>query len=277
MVTKIIESPHRFKERICAYGGAGTGKSTITLNIARYRPMDTFHIIDMDYSMTYERLLATEYQDVLEQGNVIIHEIDAEWSAFAQQFADIVEKEDSENAWLTIDPATVTWEIVQAWWLETVQGTDIADYMAQLRRDTGDSKEYSAALAEAMQWPAINKQYQQKFYRNLHKWRGHSIICCEAAELGRQEGQDEQALYGFIGYKPKGQKAMPHASATNIFLDHPKINEWRFTTAKDRGRELQEKTPLEEFAIDYLVDVGGWEMKMQRAAKKPTAKKAAAK
>ena len=264
MVTKYIESPHRFKERILAYGGAGTGKSTITLNIARYRPDDTFHVIDMDYSMTYERLLATEYQDVMDQGNVIIHEVDAEWEAFTDQFADIVNDADPENSWLTIDPATVTWEIVQAWWLDTVQGTDIADYMAQLRRDTKDSKEYSAALAEAMQWPAINKQYQQKFYRNLHKWRGHSIIVCEATELGRQADVDDKALYGFIGYKPKGQKTLPHASATNIFLDHPKIDQWRYTTAKDRGRELQDKAPMDEFAIDYLVEVGGWELKMRK-------------
>lgn len=261
-VQKIIVSPHRFKERILAYGGAGVGKSTITLNIARYCPDATFHVIDLDYSMTYERLLATEYQDVGDRGNVVVHEIDPEWEGFAAKFSEIVAAADPETDWITIDPVTVTWEMVQAWWLDTVQGTDIADYMAQLRRDTKDSKEYSASLAEAMQWPAINKQYQQKFYRVFHQWRGHSVLVCEAAELGRQEDGDVRDLYGFIGYKPKGQKTIPHVSATNIFLDHPKRDEWRYTTAKDRGRELQEKVAMDEFAIDYLVDVGGWEQKM---------------
>jgi len=264
-VKKIIQSPHRFKERILVYGGAGVGKSTITLNIARHRPDDTFHVIDMDYSMTYERLLQTEYQDVEEQGNVIVHEIDAEWEEFTEKFAEIIANGDPDTDWLTIDPVTVTWEIVQAWWLDTVQGTDIADYMAQLRKDTDDSKQYSAALAEAMQWPAVNKQYQQKFYRNFHKWRGHSILVSEAAELARTADQDDKALYGFIGYKPKGQKTMPHAAATNVFLDHPKQDTWRFTTAKDRGRELQEKIEFTDFALDYLVEVGGWEMGMKKS------------
>lgn len=264
-VKKVITSPHRFKERLLVYGGAGTGKSTVTLNIARHRPDDHFHVIDMDYSMTYERLLQTEYQDVDAVGNVTVHEVEPEWEHFVEVFSEIVQGEDSENAWLTIDPVTVTWEIVQAWWLDSVQGTDIADYMMQLRRDTDNSKEYSAALAEAMQWPAINKQYQQKFYRNFHKWRGHSILVCEAQELGRQADVDDKALYGFIGYKPKGQKTMPHAAATNIFLDHPKINQWRFTTAKDRGRELQEKAELNDFAIDYLVEVGGWDLGMVKS------------
>lgn len=262
MAKKIIESPHRFKERILIYGGAGTGKSSVTLNIARHRPDDTFHVIDMDYSMTYERLLATEYTDVLDNGNVIVHEVEPEWEAFCDQFADIVAEGDPDTDWLTIDPVTVTWELVQAWWIQEVQGDDIGDFMMKLRRDTSDSKEYSASLADTMQWPSINKQYQQKFYRNFHRWRGHSILVCEASELGRMADGDDKALYGFIGYKPKAQKTMPHAAATNLFLDHPKINEWRFTSAKDRGRELQEKVAFDDFAIDYLVEIGGWDQRL---------------
>jgi len=264
-VKKVITSPHRFKERILAYGGAGVGKSSITLNIARYQPDAHFHVIDLDYSMTYERLLATEYADVYDQGNVTVHECDPEWDVFVDTLAEIVRDANPETDWLTIDPVTMTWDMVQGWWLDTVQGTNIADYMATLRRDTADSKEYSAALAEAMQWPAINKQYQQKFYGQFHRWRGHSILCCEAAELGRQEDGDVRDLYGFIGYKPKGQKTMPHVSATNVFLDHPKRDVWRMTTAKDRGRELLEKQPLEEFALDYLVEVGGWDIGMVKS------------
>jgi hypothetical protein len=264
MVTKIIESPYRFKERILAFGMEGTGKSSITLSIARYRPMDHFHIVDMDYSRTYMRLLETEYQDVLDRGNVTVHEVEPEWEEFTETFAEIIAAGDHATDWLTIDPVTVTWDMVQAWWLDTVQGTDIADYMAQLRRDTDDAKEYSAALAEAMQWPSINKQYQQKFYKNFRSWRGHSILIAEAAEVGRQEDAEVKSTYGFVGYKPKGQKTMPYASASNIFLDHPRKDEWRMTSVKDRGRELQERVPFDEFAIDYLCDVGGWTQKMIR-------------
>jgi len=263
-VQKVITSPHRFKERILAYGGAGTGKSSLTLNMARYMPDSTFHVIDMDYSMSYERIMATEYPDVMDRGNVVVHEIDPEWDTFADKLAEIIATGDHDTDVLTIDPATVTWEIVQAWWIDSVQGTDIADFMAELRRDTKDSKEYAAALAETMQWPAINKQYQQKFYRRYHAWRGHAILVCEAAEVGRGADNDEKALYGHIGFKPKGQKTLPHVSSTNLFLDHPKRDVWRMTSVKDRGRTLMDKQAFDEFAIDYLVDTAGWEMEMRK-------------
>lgn len=260
---EVIESPHRFKERILAYGGAGTGKSTITCSVARYMPEAKFHVIDLDYSATYERLLATEYTDVYDRGNVAIHETDAEWGAFEQTFAGILKEGNPDTDWITIDTATVTWQMVQAWWADTVYGVNIADYMAELRKGATDLKEYNASMASDMTWPAINKQYQEKFYRLLHKWRGHIILICEPAELRKDEDADVKSTYGFVGYKPQGQKTLPHVAATNIFLDHPKIDQWRMTTVKDRGRQLVEKTPLEDFAIDYLVGVGGWDQRMK--------------
>lgn len=241
------------------------GKSSITCNIARYLPAGhTMHVIDLDYSMAYERLLAMEYPDVWDRGTVAVHEVDAVWEDFEQKFKTLIETGNPETDWITIDPATVTWQMVQAWWSNTVHGENIADHMAELRKSAADLKEYNAMMATDMTWPAINKQYQEKFYRMLHKWRGHIILICEPAEIRRDADADERSTYGFVGYKPQGQKTLPHVAATNIFLDHPKISEWRMTTIKDRGRQLVEKAPLNEFAIDYLVEIGGWDMKTER-------------
>ena len=262
-VREIIESPHRFKERILAYGGAGTGKSSITCNIARYMPAGvTMHVIDLDYSMAYERLLATEYPDVWDRGTVVVHEVEAEWGAFERKFKELVETSNPVTDWITIDPVTVTWQMVQAWWSDTVYGENIADYMAKLRKDATDLKEYNASMASDMTWPAINKQYQEKFYQMFHQWRGHSILICEPAELRRDEDADVKSTYGYVGYKPQGQKTLPHVAATNIFLDHPARDKWRMTTVKDRGRLLVERRPIGEFAMDYLVEIGQWESRM---------------
>jgi hypothetical protein len=265
-ITKVLTSPYRFKERILLYGGAGVGKSSVTLNIARHMPESTFHVIDMDYSMTYDRLLQTEYQDVEERGNVKIHTVGTDWDLFTETFAKIISEANPDTDWITVDPATATWDMVQGWWSDTVIGNNIADHMAQLKRDSKDAREYSAAIADTMQWPAINKQYQQKFYGQMHKWHGHMILCCEPNEIRRDEDADVKSTYGFVGYKPKGQKTLPHVAATNIFLDHPKIDQWRMTSVKDRGRELVEKVNLTSFADDYLVDVAGWEMSMVKDA-----------
>ena len=262
---RVITSPHRFPERILAYGGGGVGKSRLTLSIARYMPESIFHVIDLDYSMSYIRLLQTEFQDVYDQDNVVVHEIDSDWEQFATLLPEIVAEADPHKDWITVDPTTTTWEMVQAWWTDVVMETNIADHMAQLRKDTNDTKEYAAALADTMQWPAINKQYQERFYRILNRWKGNLILCCEPNELGKQEDGDVKSTYGFVGYKPKGQKTLPHVAATNLFLDHPSKDRWRMTTIKDRGRELVEKADLDDFAVDYLVDIAGWEMEMVRS------------
>lgn len=271
-VKKVITPPsQRFRERLHIFGGAGVGKSSVTLNIARYMPTTQFHVIDMDYSFSYERLLATEYSDVDEQGNVHIYECEADWEVFATLFDGLINQEimtdtagnelvaDPREDWVTLDPVTLTWDMVQAWMIETTQGADVADYMTRLRADSDNLKEYSASLAEGMSWPVVNKQYMQKFYKRYHKWRGHSILVSEAQEIGKQDTDELKSTYGFVGFRPKGQKTIPHVAATNLFFDHPNTNTWRMTSIKDRGRTPIEKRKFDEFALDYLVEVAGWE------------------
>jgi hypothetical protein len=240
-------------------------------------PDTQFHVIDMDYSFSYERLLATEYQDVDEVGNLHVYEVEADWDSFADTFDALVNQQplvdtagnevvaNSREDWVTLDPVTLTWDLVQAWMIETTQGADVADYMAKLRGASSDMKEYSASLAESMTWPVVNKQYMQKFYKRFHKWRGHSILVSEAQEISRQDSDDLKNTYGFVGFRPKGQKTIPHVAATNLFFDHPSSKVWRMTSIKDRGRVPIEKQPFDEFAVDYLVECAGWEMGMVKS------------
>ena len=263
-VQRIITSPHKFKERIMAFGDAGTGKSSLTLTIARYCPDATFHIIDGDYSLSYERLLATEYADVADRGNVVIYEVEPEWEHISQTLAQIVAEGDMSVDWLTVDPTSLAWETVQAWWSDTILGTDIADHLAHLRKESADTKEYMAAVAETMQWPAINKQFQQKFYKPYRTWKGHSILATEAKTVGRQQPDDIKKMWAGVGSMPVGQKNLPFVGATNIYLDHPDKQRWRMTTTKDRGRALIDKVVFTDFALDYLVEHAGWEMSIKK-------------
>lgn len=277
MARKIIEPPsQRYRERIHVYGGAGVGKSSVTLNIARYMPDVQFHVIDLDYSFSYERLLATEYADVDEQGNVHVYECEADWDMFADIFDKLITKTpiedtmgetveaDPRNDWITIDPVTMTWDMVQAWMIDQLTGEDISDYLTKLKAATSDLKEYNAQVSEQMSWPIVNKQYMQKFYKRYHRWRGHSVFVSEAQEVGRQDSDELKSTYGFVGFRPKGQKTIPHVAATNLFFDHPSSKVWRMTSIKDRGHDPIEKIPFEEFAPDYLVEHAGWEMSIQR-------------
>jgi hypothetical protein len=224
------------------------------------------YIIDLDYSYAYERILMSDFPELGPDGEdrVHIYTIDQDWEEFVQTFMEIL-KEGDEDDWLVIDPATATWQMVQSWFSDQVHGTDIGAHMVRLRKETKDISSFNKELTSDMTWPVINKVYQDGFYKNYRKWRGHTLVCCEAVAVRKDADSAEKAEYGFIGQKPAGQKTMPYIGATNLYLDHPKKDEWRFTTTKDRSRELQEKISFdmhkagETFAEKYLVDIAGWE------------------
>lgn len=257
MVMTLVPPDPRIKERITAFGYNGVGKSSLILQILEKHRAGKAHIIDLDYSMSYERLILLEHPTVEERA--IVYPCEAEWDEFAKVLQHIIDTGDMDNDWLVVDPATVTWQMVQSWFSTQVHGANIADHMVKLRKETKDIKEFNKELTSDMTWPVTNKQYQEKFYGLYRQWRGHSMLICEATSVRKDAEPAERAEFGFIGVKPAGQKTMGHVGATNVFLDHPKINEWRYTTTKDRGRQLQERRPFDDFAEDYLVDVAGWE------------------
>lgn len=266
-VMTIVPPNERIKERITAFGHAGAGKSSLIFQILRRHKSAHAYIIDLDYSYAYERIMMEEYPELGPDGEdrVHIYTIDQDWEEFVDTFKEVL-KEGDEDDWLVIDPATATWQMVQSWFSDQVHGVDIGKHMVRLRKESKDIKEFNKELSTDMTWPVINKVYQDGFYRNYRKWKGHTLICCEAVGVRKDADQAEKAEYGFIGQKPAGQKTLPYIGATNLYLDHPKADVWRYTTTKDRARELQEKVEFdkdvagETFADRYLIEVAGWDL-----------------
>lgn len=259
MATLYLAPPNRLKERLTVFGREGCGKSSLILQIMeRMHPDARAWVVDLDYTMSYERLILLEHPDVEDRIN--IEPCAAEWDEFVEVYERILKQANMETDWLVIDPTTITWQMVQSWFSEQVHGNDIAAHMVKLRKETADIKEFNKELTSDMTWPIINKVYQQEFYNRFRKWHGHSIMVCESQAVRKDADDAERAEFGFIGHKPAGQKSIPYMGATNIFLDHPKPDVWRYTTTKDRGRGLVEKRRYDDFAEDYLVDVAGWGM-----------------
>jgi hypothetical protein len=269
-----IKSPFPFPERLCLFGHAGSGKSQTTLNILRYQTEAHAWVADMDYSFSYERLVATEYPDVADR--VHIFTIDTQWEMFTQTLDEMIESADDKRGdWITIDPTTTTWPMVQTYYSDQVHGEDLSDHLLQIRAEAqqmieaakGKNKDEQAAAAKYydkeaasdMTWPLINKLYSRGFYQKLQHWRGNFILVCEADKLGSRATPAEIEEYGYVGQKPKGQKSLPFVAATNLYLAHPEKDKWTITTIKDRGRKLVDKLQVQNFALDYLVEVAGWE------------------
>lgn len=256
-----LQPSNRIKERLTIFGREGSGKSSIICQILEAHKAATAHVIDLDYSMSYERLIALEHPKIEDRLNII--GCGAVWDEFAAAMQKIIDEGDMDNDWLVIDPATVTWQMVQSWFSEQVHGTDIASHMVKLRAETASDKEpikaFNKELTSDMTWPIINKLYQEKFYGLFRKWKGHSIMVCEAQAVRKDAEAAERAEFGFLGVKPAGQKSIPYVGATNIYLEQHKQGEHRFTTTKDRGRVLMDKEEYTDFAESYLVEVADWE------------------
>lgn len=260
-----IESPHRYPERILLFGEGGSGKSTAVLSMARYMPEKTFWINDTDVSFAYDRLLATEFTDVDETGNVKIM-LATDWIEFTENMEQIDKDADKRNDVLVVDNGTFPWQWVQDQHIQAQYGLDVDTFLAQLKRDhKDDNKAYMAALADNMQWSIINKKFHRGFYRPFHKWASHAVIVAQSKPVSRTEKDDDIITqFKVHGAQPAGQKELPFVMATNILcLDRGK-GKWAITTTKDRGRVKKDKMEVDEFARDYLVDVAGWNLERTR-------------
>ena len=250
-----IQSPHKFKERILLFGGGGVGKTTAVLSIARSLTEGRVWVIDNDYSYAYERALATEFDDV---DNVEVIEVDADWEECIAAVDRVLDEGDPEHDWLVIDPFSPTWDYVQNWMSTRVHSTNLDEHIVTLRAESADIKTFNKELSEAMNWPVVNRVYTERMLKPIRKWKGHLLLVCEAAATGKTDDEEARALFGHLGLKPAGQKRNHHIASTNILLSKTSHGEYRMTTAKDRNRVEMEKVAFDDFALDYLRDVGGW-------------------
>lgn len=263
-ITTTIESPHRFKERILGFGEGGAGKSTAVLNMARYMPYAHFWVIDTDISFAYDRLLALEYQDVDERNQVTVLQV-SEWNELLEAGQQVNTDANQTQDVLVIDNGTFPWAWVQEAHLQAQYGVDHDDFLSKLRKQHGaDNKAYAKDLAEGMQWPVINKKFNKGFYQLINKWKGHAIVMAESKSTRGERDQTLVDQFQVHGAMPKGQGDLSYVMATNVlFMTRPN-NTWAISTTKDRGRNKVEKLAVEEFARDYLVDIGGWQLTRTR-------------
>lgn len=254
-----LTSPHPFSERFLLFGGGGAGKTNTALTIIDHMAEGDMWVVEQDYSLAYERALATDFVDCADRVHVLSS--DPEWPSFIENVERAVSEGDPGNDWLTIDPVSSSYEWVQEWALDEQYGRDLPSVLVELKQQFGtDTRGYSAALSDMLNWNLIKKEYS-RLWKAIQRWKGHLVLIAEAKAISNREKDDEvKMLFGPLGFQPVGQATLKHVASTTLFLDHPRRGEWRVTTVKDRNREELDKEPVDDFAIDYLQQVAGWEM-----------------
>lgn len=267
-MTVKLRSPHPFSERFLLFGGGGVGKTNTALTIIDHVAVGDMHVVEQDYSLAYERALATDFTDVADR--VHVYESDPEWPSFIGNVEKAVAAGDPDIDWLVIDPISSSWDWVQEWALDEQYGKDMPEVLLELRKQYGlDKRAYAAAMADIMNWNLVKKEYA-RLWKAVQRWKGHLVLIAEAKAVPKSEDDAEiKMLYGPLGFQPVGQASLRHVASTTLFLDHPKRGQWRVTTIKDRNRSELDREPIDNFAIDYLQSVAGWEI--VRPAKKKAA------
>lgn len=249
-------SPHPFPERLLLYGGAGSGKTTSALSIAQHIASDVY-VVESDYSASYMRGLALEYHDAVDR--VHVYPV-SDWPEFIKAVTRVVEMADvAAGDWIVIDSSTPSYSWVQDWTVEQALGSDIAGALMELRRTAKNAQEYAGQRLKLLPWEIAKKEYN-KLWRTVQRWQGNMVMTAEAKEIGYWDRDDSQTkrIYGPIGAYPAGQDTVRYAMSTTLFLENPRHGQWEMTTIKDRNREVQDREPVSNFALDYLVGVAGW-------------------
>lgn len=276
-----IQPPGNSREAILVYGREGAGKSAQVFSLARHTADSHFYVIDNDDAPSFNIGLETIFRDLSDRFTVA--EIDrSDWESHLSQLEAWVDdaigrSEDGEQCddWLVVDSATPMYDSSQEWYTEQVFGKDMASFFLDARmkmemeRASAAKKGKEPGKLETFDgwkdWTVIKAQYR-RFQSLVRRWPGHLWLTCEAKAVTEMDDKTLRKLYGPLGARPAGQKEIGHTTRT-VMLFERSGSEWTMTTVKDRYRDLLDQETVEDFALDYLRDVGGWE-EMEQAPKK---------
>lgn len=262
-----LHHPDGLRERILSFGPSGTGKTHDIFEVAKFAQSTgsaaKFYYVDTDD--TVERMRATEFKGLAN----IVDQRCFDWEDITgvggrrgtQGFIEQSLAKATRDDWLVVDLLDPTWQFCQDFFTDQVFSKDLAEFFVQARAAQAASPNKGGKDGGAFEgwkdWPVINGMYKS-FCQLFLKWPGHVYATATAGAVNRQtDGADIIDIFGQLGFKPNGQKGTAHFFHT-VILKKKVGEQYKIQTAKDRGRPDQLGTQVTNFAMNYLVAVGGW-------------------
>jgi hypothetical protein len=240
------------RERILAMGSFGTGKTSSWLSVAQWSVLtgsdSRFYVIDTDASVNH----MTENHPARDRIQV--------WNAFEwEQYEAAIEQilpMLRHNDWLVVDFIGQAWEAVQDWYVSRVYKTSIEDFFMTAREQIGKG----SPLDGNKDWSIINKVYKSWLNKVMFTNDAQIFVTAQAEGLRDTDDRTMKATFQKVGARPRGQKNLGHQVHTVLHYTAIRPGDLYLTTVKDRERQGLEGAKLNDFTVDYLVGVAGWEM-----------------
>lgn len=253
----LIEPAEPIAERLVVMGSYGAGKTFSYWTILTHTDSH-FYILDTD--RTVPRFLHSAR--FKEHADRVTWHAPKSWPEYTESLEKWAATM-GPNDWLIVDNITKAWAEVQNYFSREVFGTDSAEHFLQHRKAIEEAKkkggsEWANPFDGQTDWQTINKLYDAFVSAYLYA-PGHVYLAANAKELHyREQKSQDMQMYQAYGVKPDGQKHLGHSCDTVLYLNKPAPNDYRLSTVKDRERDELVSTPVKDFALSYLLNVGGW-------------------
>lgn len=263
----ILVPPSSAPERILNYGATGAGKTNAIFCILAKTQGRAWYL---DTDMTVIDFLAGErFAPLSERINVYTPDDMEE----AIQFLETASKEAVPGEdWIVVDRIDWAWDEAQNEFSTKVFGASVDEHFMAFRqafeaeKKKDNDKKSGNPFDGLADWPTIKKRHT-RFTRALLKATQRGVHWYAAASEKTiieklEKDQDVLRTYGRIGARPAGEKFNGHLARTVLRLMGNSPTTWRMTTVKDRERKQLDGHGVKDFALDYLVEVAGWEVKV---------------
>lgn len=268
--------PIHMRERICAFGENGTGKTAalldiIKLNRATGGDAQLYHI-ESDWGSMDRMLGAPTSRFTGIRDRVHLYQVETweEWVNATEAIRAVARPHD----WVGVDFVTDAWEAVQRYYTQVIKGDVPENYFLEHKRRYEERK---AALLKAgkpgevkgedtgydgTDWKVIKTMYDTWWVSLYGRMRPHLFLIARERDLREKFHPDDkttQAAYKGVGVVPKGEGKLANGPDTVCHMSTNGRGAFYMTTLKDRERVLVRNADMDRgFARVYLQDVAGW-------------------
>ena len=255
-------SPIEARERILLYGEPGTGKTKQIIEVIKFLKVTKtpFHAYAIDNDRSW-KLMVDKHN--LED-YVTVYEV-YEYPEYMEAAKKIIPKLHPNDLYIC-DLASELWPTTQEYYTDQMYHDDIGKFFLDAMT-SGKDHEFEGWT----DWKVINKLYFSFMRPFVYKSPCHVFATSTADPVMRPKSganaskvaddKETISIFGSVGYKPEGQKRLKHQFNTTILMHKDSRDKFIMSSVKDRERELFRNKPVNNFALDYLKGVAGWQLK----------------